>query len=273
MRFALPRLRLRWEGFRRVRRQVCRRIGRRMRELGLTSAAAYRARLEADADEWQRLDAMCRISISRCFRDRGVFESLEAIVLPALAERARAAGRATLRAWCAGCASGEEVFSLAALWAGALALRSPGLRLEILGTDADPALLARAQRAVFRESSLREVPEALRAFAFERRERGYVVRETLREDVELLRQDLREEMPEGPFELILCRNAAFTYFETALQREILARLHRRLRPGGALVIGLHESLPAPHPGLEPWPGCRAVYQRVPPEAPGDGPAS
>jgi chemotaxis protein methyltransferase CheR len=72
LRWALPRLHLRWPGFRRVRRRVCRRIGRRVRELGLAETAPYRARLEADPREWGRLDALCRISISRFFRDRSV---------------------------------------------------------------------------------------------------------------------------------------------------------------------------------------------------------
>src|SRR5512147_509372 len=135
LQWALPRLRLRWPGFRRVRRQVCRRVARRMRELGLAGGDAYRARLEADPAEWQRLDALCRISISRCFRDREVFAALGARVLPALAERARAAGRRELRAWCAGCASGEEAYSVAALFAGTVAPAAPGLSLAVLATD------------------------------------------------------------------------------------------------------------------------------------------
>ena len=262
LRFALPRLQLRWEGFRRVRRQVCRRIARRMREIGVPDAAAYRARLESDPAEWRRLDALCRITISRCFRDRSVFETLETRVLPVLAARARAAGRTTLRAWCAGCASGEEAYSLAALWASALAPRANGLRLAIVATDSDPQLIERARRGRFRASSLREVPAEALALGFERSEPGYVVRAALRELIEFRCQDLREEMPDGPFDLISCRNLAFTYFGAELQREILARLCGRLQERGALVVGLHESLPAEQGALAPWAGTRAVYERA-----------
>jgi hypothetical protein len=74
-------------------------------------------------------------------------------------------------------------------------------------------------------------------------------------------QDLRRELPEGAFDLVLCRNLAFTYFEPALQQETLARLLSRTRPGGALAIGLHESLPAGH-ALAPWPGIRCVYMHT-----------
>jgi chemotaxis protein methyltransferase CheR len=263
LRCALPRLGLRWAGFRRVRRQVCRRIARRMRELGVQDARAYRTRLEADPAEWSRLDAMCRISISRCFRDREVFEALHALVLPALAERARAASRTALQAWCAGCASGEEAWSLAALGLGSGA-GAFGMRLAVLGTDVDAHLIERARRGSFRSSSLREVPEERLALAFEQREPRYVVREALREGVEFRVQDLRAQMPEGPFDLILCRNAAFTYFDEALQRRTLQGLRDRLRPGGALAIGLLESLPEPVGDLVPWPGARAVYQRPAP---------
>jgi hypothetical protein len=70
LRWALPRLGLRWPGFRKVRRQVCKRINRRIKELGLADVAAYREHLERVPEEWPRLDALCRITISRFYRDR-----------------------------------------------------------------------------------------------------------------------------------------------------------------------------------------------------------
>ncbi len=77
-----------------------------------------------------------------------------------------------------------------------------------------------------------------------------------RSRVEIRRHDLRDTPPEGPFDLILCRNSAFTYFAGDAQAQVLERLLGVLRPGGALVVGLHEHLP-----LEPWPGARAVYRK------------
>ena len=262
LRWALPRLELRFAGFRRVRRQVCRRIGRRMRELGLEGASAYRVRLETDADEWRRFDAMCRITISRCFRDREVFAALGEHVFPALAERARAAGRSRLAVWSAGCASGEEPYSLALLWRARLASRHPGLELAVLATDADAALIERARAARFAPSSLREVPEALQSEGFEPCGGELCARAALREAVSFACQDLRHEMPAGPFDLVLCRNLAFSYFDEALQRSVLARLLERMYGGGALVIGLHEALPEGAPGVEPWPRARAAFRRV-----------
>src|SRR5260370_17006516 len=85
LQWALPQRNLRWPGFRKVRRQVCKRLKRRIRELGLDDLAAYRRRLEADPAEWHAFDECCHITISRFFRDRGVFEVLPNNVPPHLA--------------------------------------------------------------------------------------------------------------------------------------------------------------------------------------------
>ena len=111
LQWALPRLEQRWEGYRRVRRQVCRRLAVRIRTLGLSDVAAYRARLEADPAEWVEFRNCLPITISRFFRDREVFRALAQEVLPALADGVRQAGQRVLRAWSAGCASGEEPYS------------------------------------------------------------------------------------------------------------------------------------------------------------------
>jgi chemotaxis protein methyltransferase CheR len=84
---ALPQRDLRWPGFRKVRRQVCKRPNRRSRELGLDDLAAYRSRLEADPAEWRAFDECCLITISRVFRDRRMFEVLRKRVPPAIAAR------------------------------------------------------------------------------------------------------------------------------------------------------------------------------------------
>jgi chemotaxis protein methyltransferase CheR len=115
LQWALPRLRLRWAGFRKVRRQVCRRLDRRLHEIGVETLEQYRSRLESDADEWVVLDSLCRITISRLYRDRAVFDLLRSVVLPELHELASLQSR-PVRCWCAGCASGEEVYSLKILW-------------------------------------------------------------------------------------------------------------------------------------------------------------
>jgi chemotaxis protein methyltransferase CheR len=264
LQWALPRLGLRWAGFRKVRRQVCRRVARRIAELGLADHAAYRAHLAAHPDEWDVLRALTPVTISRFGRDRAVFGALADEVVPALAAAARAAGRDRVRAWSAGCASGEEAYTLALLWDSAA---GGGLELEVLATDVHPPVLARARAGRYEASSLRELPAAWRARGFDEAPDGaLVVRPEHRGRVTVGRHDLRDPPPPGPFDLVLCRNVAFTYFAPEAQHVVLAHLAATLRPGGALVLGLHEALSEPAPGFVAWPGARAVHRYVPAQA-------
>jgi chemotaxis protein methyltransferase CheR len=254
LRWALPRLGLRWAGLRRVRGIVCKRLCRRLGELGLRSLAPYRARLETEPGEWAELDAICRISLSRFYRDRAVWQALEQEILPRLTAQARARGADRLRIWSAGCASGEEPYTLALLFAFGPPLPGP-LAPEILATDADPRLLARARRACFPPSSLRELPEHWRV-AFEPSAGERCLRSEHRAAVRFLVQDIRRAQPAGGFDLILCRNLAFTYFAAPLQARTAERLAECLVAGGDLLLGTHETLPEPPPATlgsrRPW---------------------
>jgi chemotaxis protein methyltransferase CheR len=244
-----------------VRRQVCRRITGRVTALGLAGMPAYRAYLETHAEEWPRLDACCLVPISRLARDRAVFEYLADTVLPRLIAT-RGGQSAALRAWSAGCASGEEPYTLVLYWLLRVAPRFPQATLHIVATDLDPDLLARARAARFTASSMRELPEAWRAAAFRPEGRWHRLRDSFRGGVDFVLQDLRREAPAGTFDLILCRNAAFTYFDLALQHRTLERLVGALRPGGALVIGRRERLPPGAAGLAAWAPEFGIHRRV-----------
>jgi chemotaxis protein methyltransferase CheR len=235
LQWALPRLGRRWAGYRKVRRQVCRRVNRRAAELGLDSLEAYRDHLERHPDEWDVLDGLANVTISRFQRDRGVFEFLQAEVL-----------RPGLRVWSAGCASGEEPYTLALLCEG----------LEILATDVDARLLSRAEAGRYPPSALRELPAALREEAFT----DGVLDARVRRRVTFMRHDVRDDAPGGPFDLVLCRNLAFTYFDHDVQRATLSRIASVLKPGGALVIGAHEDLPAGQSEFAPREPRHGVFQ-------------
>jgi chemotaxis protein methyltransferase CheR len=209
------------------------------------------------------LDGYCRISISRFLRDRRIFEGLGSEVLPALARTVMNRGETALRAWSAGCASGEEPYSARIVWERLARPGHPDLRCEVTATDSDEHLLERARRAAYPPSSLRELPVDWRETFFEKGEGLYRLRPEVARDVRFVRQDLRREMPDGPFDAVLCRNFAFTYFDDALQREVLNGLVGRMVPGGALVIGPHEALPEdPAVALAPWPGVPCVWRNA-----------
>ena len=247
--WALPRLGFRHAGFRRVRGQVCKRIARRLHALDLPDPRAYRQLLDADPGEWAKLDSFCRITISRFCRDRRVFEWLEQIALPDLASRALARDRAVLRCWSAGCGGGEEPYTLRILWDLCLASRFAALHFDIVATDAAPAMLARARRAAYQAGTLRELPKSLVADAFIRVQGEYRLRQEFRTGIRFFRQDIRQRMPRGPFDLVLCRNLAFTYFDEAGQRRVLRRIARRMIAGGILLIGRNERLPTDASGF------------------------
>lgn len=259
----LPRLHMRWEGFRKVRGQVCKRISRRMETLGLADLEAYRDLLEREPSEWDHLDAMCRITISRFYRDRGVFDRLVREVLPGL-------GR-TVRCWCAGCASGEEPYTLAicrqhlvASSAGSDVSEGGGDGLQILATDVDPHMLDRARAGCYQRGTMKELPDELVDAAFDVIDgelEPYCLKERYRDGVTFLQHDIRDDPPDGPFDLILCRNLVFMYFDDELQRDCLERFASVLRHGGALVIGSHEALPESD-SFEPWFASDGIYRRT-----------
>jgi chemotaxis protein methyltransferase CheR len=130
-----------------------------------------------------------------------------------------------------------------------------------VATDLDERLLARAREGVFAPSSLKELPDDLRAAGFELANGARRVRERFR-SIEFLREDLREAMPQGPFDLILCRNVLFTYYAPSVRQPLVERMVERLRPGGALAVGIHETIPVEVSSLQPWPRVRALYRRA-----------
>ncbi|HWR73447.1 MAG TPA: CheR family methyltransferase, partial [Nitrospirota bacterium] len=212
--------------------------------------------------EWRVLDPLCRVTISRFYRDRSVFQSLEREVLPRLARNTGARGGRVLRCWSVGCASGEEPYTLAMLWRFAVKRRFPGIGLQIIATDPDEGMLERAWAGCYPASSLWELPEDRVRRGFTRRGKLYCIRDIVKADVEFRAQDVRRTMPDGPFDLVLCRNIVFTYFDEELQRQIMKEFRQRIVPGGILVTGVHEPLPLEKEGFIPLPGTRGIYLSV-----------
>lgn len=231
--WALPQRGLRWRGFRRNRRQVYRRLRERITALGLADHEAYRTYLAAHSEEWSELDALCRVTISRFARDLPMWTALVADVLPRLAARVP-----VTRAWSAGCGAGEEPYTLAIAWAQLAPIPS----LEVLATDLDDAQLARAARATYPTGALRELPAPWRAAAFDERDEEAQLRDGFRSSVRFERRDIRE-LPRGPFDLVMCRNLAYSYFDESAQAAFTVAVRATMTPGSVLVVGGDEALP------------------------------
>ena len=261
LQWALPRLRMRWDGFRRVRRQVCKRLARRLKDLGLPDTEDYRDYLQQHPYEWHRLDALCRITISRFYRDKGVFSTLSDEVLPSLADAAQRRSDKKLRVWSAGCGGGEEPYTIAILWDAEFRIRYPDVQIEIVATDADPIMLARADDARYAFASLKELPAGWRDQAFEQADDVYRINPQYRRNIRFVEQDIRTEQPGGPFDLVLCRNLVFTYFDDELQSQLLERIVATMHDGAALVLGIHEQLPLDPSGLSAWFNKQRIYRR------------
>jgi chemotaxis protein methyltransferase CheR len=116
LQWCLPKLGLRWAGFRKVRGTLRKRLTRRIRELKLLSLAAYRQRLGTDRSEWRQLESLCRIPISRFYRDKAVYDILASEILPTCAQAARSRNVKALLVLSAGCASGEEPYTISLIW-------------------------------------------------------------------------------------------------------------------------------------------------------------
>ena len=215
-----------------------------MDDLRLADFASYRARLEADPAEWAAFDECCHITISRFFRDRGVFEILRRRVLPDIAARVRREGR-DARIWSAGCASGEEPYTLRILWDLEVASSFPNVSLSIIATEIDKAMLARAQEGCFEATSLHELPAHFVSQAFDQMESRFCIKPPHRQGIEFLCQDLRIEMPAPAFDLILCRYVAFTYFAAPLQRSVLDRIVDQLAPRATSLSAVTRSCQMP----------------------------
>jgi chemotaxis protein methyltransferase CheR len=270
----LPEMGFCWPGFRKVSKQVIRRMGRRVEELGLDGPLAYEEYLLGHPEEVPRMEEMLRITISCFWRDRSLWETLGDKLLPGMAREASERGADALRSLSAGCCSGEEPYTLRILWDLQVL---PGLEhklpLRITALDSSPEMLVRARKALYTYSSTRHLPPALRERAFTRARDMYQLRQEFREGVEFMRHDLRETPAAGPFDIILCRNLVLTYFSGELQAEVISGLIGIMRPGGALVTGVHESLPEGimEMGMASWEGHKCVYLKSPGNKQGQSP--
>ncbi|HJU66277.1 MAG TPA: protein-glutamate O-methyltransferase CheR [Gemmatimonadaceae bacterium] len=217
-----------------------RRIAVRMRARGAHTYRDYGRILDGDPREWELLLDALTINVTKLFRNWETFAAIRQLVVPAVWARSEPA----LRVWSAGCASGEEAYSLAILFhAHATACgdvhRLGGL--SVLGTDIDRGSLEAAGRAEYAEAAFADTPPPLRQQYFSDHA-PHAVDPAVRGLVRFQRRDLlREPPPARDLHLITCRNVII-YFDRDTQEALFQRFHDALAPGGFLVLGKVETL-------------------------------
>ncbi len=257
-----PILGIQWRPFQ--RRGIRRKVEQRIAELGLSRFDEYVLRVQKDLEEQGYLSRLLTVTISRFFRDRDVFETLEKSIFPAILQ---SHPEGELQIWSIGCASGEEPYSLLLLWKEAFEVDHPEIRLSLLGTDINEKMLQRAEEGRYKKSSMREMPPEMIENYFRQMDEFFVLQPSIKRGVEFKKHNVLREEPFSGRDLILCRNLAFTYFSKEAQREVLKKIASSLNEKGFLVIGRDERLPLIYPTLfVPIFEEQKIYQKFTPDA-------
>jgi two-component system CheB/CheR fusion protein len=218
---------------------IMRRLKQRMASTGTADLGAYIRYLEANPAEYQRLASSFLIKVTQFFRDPELFDYLAEEALPRLIDEARP--RRELRVWSAGCATGEEAYSVAILIADLLGDELEGMTVRIFATDLDADAVAFARRGVYPASAVATVsPERLARY-FKPADGSYEVTKQLRSLVVFGQHDLGQRAPFPRIDLALCRNVLI-YFAPELQKRTLQLFAFSLRDGGYLVLGKAETV-------------------------------
>ena len=242
-----------WRGYRKVRKGPMKRVSKHMELLGCSSIKEYLEVLDENGQEQQVLLSLLRITISRFYRDRELWSCLTEFILPRLVEQNDA-----LKVWSAGCCCGEEAYSLNILhqmqWADCSSL-------EILATDANELCLERAQAGIYNKSSLRELEAGMLSSCFDRSVNPdeYIIKQKFKNGIAWKHHDFFSALPGRNFHIVFLRNNLLTYHSPDAQAEVLERILQSMLPGGFLLIGCHEKLPARHLNLKPT-ACDMIYQ-------------
>ena len=247
------------------KKMLARRIERRMSLSHFDRLADYLAFLRDQPDEVNKLSKDLLISVTSFFRDPDAYQALEAEVIVPLVHAREP--HEPLRVWCAGCATGEEPYSLGILLLEQLAAAQKRCPVQIFATDADEDALEVARRATYPASLAADVsPARLARFFTPVDDSSYQVNKPLREIVVFARQNLITDAPFSRLDLIVCRNLLI-YLEPEVQERVIALLHFALNDGGFLFLGPSETIGRSIDLFEPVSKKWRIYRRLGPARP------
>lgn len=219
---------------------IRRRLQRRIAAVGMASLADYGTYLRDHPEEYDRLACSFLIKVTEFFRDPQLFDYLRDAVLPDLIARASAREDRELRIWSAGCATGQEAYTIAILLAEALGPDLEKFEVRIYATDLDTQAISTARRGIYPAAALATVPAALVDSYFTRYGDEYEIKKWVRSLTVFGEHDLGQRAPFPRIDLCLCRNVLI-YFTPELQARALQLFAFALRDGGYLALGSSES--------------------------------
>src|SRR6195952_260669 len=246
-----------FRGYKRTNAQG--RVTLRMEAVGVDTFGAYQSHLEADPGEFESLLNTVLINVTSFFRDADAWEVLKTEVVPRLV--AQAEPDKPIRIWSVGCASGEEPYSIAMLFAEALGVVEFCNRVKIYATDLDEDALKVARLASYSPRDVESVPAAMLERYFERTNNHYVFERELRKCVIFGRHNVVHDAPISRIDLLTCRNLLI-YLEAETQGIVLPRLHYALNPEGYLFLGKAETQLARSPLFRPIEMKQRIFAKV-----------
>lgn len=239
-----------------------RRLGTRLRALGLLTYRQYGSHLSEHPDEYARLLDTLTVNVTDFFRDPPVWKVIRKDVIPALLKAKADNGQRTIRVWSAGCATGEEAYSLAMAFLAAASADGPPYLMSVTATDLDPLAIATAQTAEYDVAKLEHLPGADRVRFTENLGKRFRIKPEVTEHVRFRKLNLFSDPPPLAVDLILCRNV-FIYFTREQQERITNVFHHALARGGYLVLGRTEKMAmGATGGFEPVNSKERVYRKV-----------
>ncbi len=238
---------------------LTRRIERRMSLVGAPTYSEYQSYLQTEPTEFAQLFNTVLINVTNFFRDDVPWDFLASDVLPKILEEKHP--REPIRVWSAGCATGQEAYTVAMVLAEAMGVDEFQSRVKIYATDIDEDALQTARHALYPAKEVAQVPDPLLIRYFENVSGGYAFRKDLRRTVIFGRHDLLQDAPISRIDILVCRNTLM-YFNTAAQARILARFHFALTDRGFLFLGRAETLLAHGNTFGVYDLKRRVFQKI-----------
>jgi chemotaxis methyl-accepting protein methylase len=218
-----------------------RRLATRLRALGLHSYRQYSAYLDAHPEEYAHLLDTITINVTEFYRDEPVYDIFRREVIPAMIEQKLRSRHRMIRVWSAGCATGEEPYSITMSFLEAMGRHEREFLLNVIATDLDEKALAFARKAEYPVERLKNIPKTHQIKYLELHGDTFTIKPEVTRHVKFRSLNLFADRPISVVDVIFCRNV-FIYFSREQQAEILEHFWSALSRGGYLVLGRSEKL-------------------------------